>query len=168
VACDVESGYVWTVDIIERPDDAGPDYEHDLHRFDEAVKEMFERFQVWRCYCDPQHIAHLLEGWQNLFGEKRVVEWATYRNRPIAWAVRKFTQAIAAGDFKHSGDDVLTRHVQNSRRRKLNVDDDKQRPMHTLSKPAQHSPLKIDGAMAAVLAWECRGDAIAGWCCLHG
>jgi hypothetical protein len=41
------------------------------------------------------------------------------------------------------------------------VDDDKQRPMHTLSKPAQHSPLKIDGAMAAVLAWECRGDAIA-------
>jgi hypothetical protein len=114
VACDVESGYVWTVDIIERPDDAGPDYEHDLHRFDEAVKEMFERYQVWRCYCDPQHIAHLLEGWQNLFGEKRVVEWATYRNRPIAWAVRKFTQAIAAGDFKHSGDDVLTRHVQNS------------------------------------------------------
>jgi hypothetical protein len=33
--------------------------------------------------------------------------------------------------------------------------------MHTLAKPAQHSPLKIDAAMAAVLAWEARGDARA-------
>jgi hypothetical protein len=43
----------------------------------------------------------------------------------------------------------------------LSVLDDKERPMHTLSKPAQQSPHKIDGAMAAVLAWEARGDAIS-------
>jgi hypothetical protein len=161
VACEVETGYMWPLAIIERPDDAGEDYEHDQSLVDGAVRDAFERFQVWRVYADPQHISHMLERWQNLYGEKRVVEWATYRPRPIAWAVRKLTQAISAGDFEHSGDEVLTRHIQNSRRRKINVDDDKQRQMHTLSKPAQHSPLKIDAAMAAVLAWEARGDALA-------
>jgi hypothetical protein len=65
------------------------------------------------------------------------------------------------GRAHHSGDEVLTRHVQNSRKRKLTVKDDHEREMHTLAKPAHHSPLKIDGAMAAVLAWEARGDAIA-------
>ena len=31
----------------------------------------------------------------------------------------------------------------------------------TISKEHPHSPRKIDGAMAAVLAYECRGDAVA-------
>jgi phage terminase large subunit-like protein len=74
--------------------------------------------------------------------------------------VRNFENAISAGDLTHSGDEILTRHIANSRKRKLTVLDDKERQMHTLSKPAQHSPLKIDGAMAAVLAWEARRDAI--------
>ena len=33
--------------------------------------------------------------------------------------------------------------------------------MHTLSKDAFASPRKIDAAMAAVLSWEARSDAIA-------
>jgi stage V sporulation protein SpoVS len=33
--------------------------------------------------------------------------------------------------------------------------------MHTLSKDRPDSPSKIDGAMAGVLSWEARGDAIA-------
>jgi hypothetical protein len=33
--------------------------------------------------------------------------------------------------------------------------------MHTLQKDRDDSPNKMDGAMAAILAWECRGDAIA-------
>lgn len=32
--------------------------------------------------------------------------------------------------------------------------------MHTLGKDSWRSPRKIDGAMAAVLAWEARQDAI--------
>jgi predicted hotdog family 3-hydroxylacyl-ACP dehydratase len=47
--------------------------------------------------------------------------------------------------------------------RKLTVLDDRERQMHTLSKPAFSSPLKIDGAMAAVLAWEALGDAISAY-----
>jgi hypothetical protein len=43
----------------------------------------------------------------------------------------------------------------------LTVLDDKERPMHTLSKDSVRSPRKIDAAMAAVLAWEARGACIA-------
>jgi hypothetical protein len=161
VAVEVRSGYVWPVGVWERPVDADDSYEHPLNEVDLAVREVFDRFNVWRCYADPQYIGKLLEGWQNDLGEKRIVEWATYRPRQIAWAVRNFEQAIGAGDLSHDGSEVLERHIRNSRRRKLTVLDDRERVMHTLSKDSFRSPRKIDAAMAAVLAWEARGDCIA-------
>lgn len=172
VACEIETGYMWPLGIWERPPDAGPDYEHPRHEVDGVVSEAFETLNVWRVYCDDQWIESLIEGWQNRYGAKRVIVWRTNRPRQIAWAVRNFEQAVArkpndevkAGGrphLTHSGDGTLEAHIRNSRRRKLTVLDDRERPMHTLSKPAQHSPLKIDGAMGGVLAWEALGDAIA-------
>jgi hypothetical protein len=98
VATEVKSGYQWPLVVVERPDDAPDDYEHDFARVDAAVNEAFERWNVWRVYIDPQRIDRLVEGWSNRHGEKRIVEWQTYRPRPIAWAVRKYEQAIASGD----------------------------------------------------------------------
>jgi hypothetical protein len=163
VACEIKTGFVWPLGIWERPPDAGPDYEHPKHEVDGVVQEALETYSVWRLYADDQWIEALIERWQNRYGEKRVLVWRTNRPRQIAWAVRNFEQAIhsAKGELTHSGDETLTRHIQNSRKRKLLVQDDHERQMHTLAKPAHHSPLKIDGAMAAVLAWEARGDAIA-------
>jgi hypothetical protein len=160
VATEVKSGYQWPLAVVERPDDAPDDYEHDFARVDAAVNEAFERWNVWRVYIDPQRIDRLVEGWSNRHGEKRIVEWQTYRPRPIAWAVRKYEQAIASGDVSHDGSEVLVRHVRNARKRVLTVLDDKERPMHTLTKDHVRSPRKIDAAMAAVLSWEARGDAI--------
>jgi hypothetical protein len=41
------------------------------------------------------------------------------------------------------------------------VYDDQHRQMHTISKDRPDSTRKMDGAMAAVLSWEARNDAIA-------
>lgn len=171
LAVELATGYLWPLGIWERPVDAGPDYEHPRHEVDQVVIDAFETFDVWRLYADEQWIQGLLEGWKNRFGEKRVITWMTYRPRPIAWAVRNFEIAVnrklggqtdtGRPHLSHDGDETLTRHIANSRKRKLPVLDDRERPMHTLAKPAQHSPLKIDGAMTAVLAWELLGDAIA-------
>jgi hypothetical protein len=60
------------------------------------VSDAFERYTVWRAYCDPHWIEGLIEGWQNRYGDKRVVQWLTNRPRPVAWAIRNFEQAIAA------------------------------------------------------------------------
>lgn len=164
IATDVKTGFQWPLDIIERPDDAPDDYEHDVRRADGAMVDAFERFMVWRVYIDDQRIEHLVEKWTNRWGSERIVTWHTYRPRPIAWAVRHFEQAMASSDPKarlsHDGDPTFATHIANSRKLMLTVKDDKEREMHTLSKDAVRSPRKIDAAMAAVLSWQARGDAL--------
>jgi hypothetical protein len=160
VATDIATGFQWPLDIIERPDGADDEYEHDQARADGAVREAFDRFRVWRLYVDPQYIDGLVEKWSNRYGAKRVVEWMTYRPRHIAWAVREYEQAISSGDVAHDGNDTFVAHVGNARKRMLTVRDDKERLMHTLSKDSVRSLRKIDAAMAAVLSWKARGDAL--------
>jgi hypothetical protein len=159
----VETGYQWPLGVWERPAAAAQDYEHPFEEVDAVMVEAFRRFNVWRVYVDPQFIEGLLDRWQGRWTEKRVIPWLTNKDRPIAWAVRNYTTAVNAGDFKHSGDLVFVEHVRNARKKKLNVFDDATPPqqMHTLAKDRHDSPRKIDAAMAAVLSWEARGDAIA-------
>jgi len=163
VATDVRTGYQWPVVVVERPDHAPEDYEHDLDVVDGAVSELIEgdKYLVWRAYCDDQHIRHLVERWQNKFGEKRFITWHTNRQKAIAYAVRRYEDAIAGGDVSLEDDPVFLSHLRNARKRILPVLDDKQHQMHTLEKTHIRSSLKIDAAMAAVLSWEARADALS-------
>ena len=163
IATDVETGHQWSVVVVERPEHAPEDYEHDLDIVDGAVSELIEgdRYVVWRAYCDDQYISSLIEKWQNKFGEKRFITWHTNRQKAIAWAVRRYEEAISAGDVSLDGDPVFLEHLKNARKRMLPVLDDQQRQMHTLTKTHIRSPQKIDAAMAAVLSWEARADALS-------
>ena len=161
VATEVSSGFQWPVLIMEAPADADDDYEHDMEFADQLMVDLFDRFDVWRVYIDPQRIEPLVNRWQGRWSPRVVVEWFTNRPRQIAHAVRQHVQAVQAGDVSHDGDEVLERHIRQAVRRKVNVKDDDNRQMFTLSKDRPYSGRKMDGAMAAVLSWECRGDAIA-------
>lgn len=161
VATEVETGYQWNLGIWERPEDAPDDYEHPQDEIDGAMSEAFDRWDVWRVYIDPQWIDHLVDRWQGRWGDKRVVAWYTNRPKQMAWSVRSFTDAIATGDWSFDGDALLAAHLKQTRRRKVSVYDDEHRQMHVLSKDRHDSPRKIDGAMAAILSWEARGDAVA-------
>lgn len=161
VATEVETGFTWPLGVWARPEDAPDDYEHPFDQVDGAMQDAFARFTVWRVHVDPQWIDVLLEKWQGRWGAKKVLPWLTNRPRQIAEAVRGFTDAIVAGDLSHNADDTLTRHVKNAVRRKVNIYDDEHRNLHSISKDRPDSPRKIDAAMAAVLSWEARGDAIA-------
>lgn len=161
IATHVPTGHQWPIGIWERPTNAGPDYEHPADEIDGLMLETFEQFEVWRCYCDPQYIDHLLARWQGRWGADRVLPWWTNRSKPIAWAVRNYENAIKAGDLSHSGDPVFDRHIKQAVRQPLRVYDDEHRPMHSLQKDSPNSPRKTDAAMAAVLSWEARTDAIA-------
>jgi hypothetical protein len=160
VATEVESGYQWPLGIWERPPNADDDYEHALDEVDQALEDAVDRFDVWRVYVDPQWIDKLVDLWRGRYGS-RVFAWHTSRVRPTAWAVRSYAQAINAGDVSHSGDAHFVRHVANARRRTVAVFDDDHRALYVLAKDRPDSPRKIDAAMAAVLSWEARGDAIA-------
>lgn len=162
VATDVETGHQWPLGIWERPDWAtADDYEHPADEIEGVMIDAFERFEVWRAYVDPQHIDHLLTRWQGRWGDKVVVPWFTNRPKPVAWAVRSYCDAIGSGDMTHDGDLSFRRHVSSAVRRLLNVYDDDRQQMFTLEKDRPNSPRKIDAAMAGVLSWEARGEAIA-------
>lgn len=161
IATEVETGYQWPLGIWERPKSAPDDYEHALTEVDGVMSEAFERYFVWLIRVDPQWIDHLLDKWQGQWGPKKVEAWYTNRPRQIGWAVRNYVSAVATGDATHNGDETFTTHINNSVRRKLNVYDDDHRQLFSIAKDRPDSPRKIDAAMAAVLSWEARGDAIA-------
>lgn len=161
IATEVESGYQWVLGIWERPESAADGFEHPFEEVDGVMVEAFDALDIWRVYVDPQYIEGLLDRWQGRWGDKRVLAWYTNRPKQIAYAVRNYREAIIAGDIEHDGDPVFTRHVKNARRHKVNAYDEHRQPMHTLAKDRPNSPRKIDAAMAGVLSWEARGDAIA-------
>lgn len=161
VATEVETGFQWPLGIWERPENAPDDYEHPFDEIDGAFEDAMDRFEVVRVYIDPQWIDHLVDAWQGRHGTRTVVAWYTNRPRQAAFAVRSYTDAMGSGALTHNGDSTFVRHLKNARKQKVNVYDDEHRQMHTLSKETHDSPKKIDGAMAAVLSWEARGDAVA-------
>jgi hypothetical protein len=160
VATDVKTGFTWPLAIIERPENAGDDYKHDQSIADGALTEAMETYVVWRVYIDDQWIDSLVEKWKNRYGDKRIIVWRTNRPRNMAWAVRELEQAIGDGTWSYNGDGVLTTHFGNAQKAPVNVLDDKERPMHILSKDSTDSPRKKDGADAAVLSWKARSDAL--------
>ena len=163
VAVDVVTGTAWTVGAWEKPDNVDA-WEVPEVEVSDAVGEMFDRWSVWRLYADPPYWEPTIATWSKHKGSDRrpaVFEWSTNRYQQVGFACRQLATAIRAGQICHEvddGDDVLTRHMKNAVKRTVASRDDKGIPLWTISKPAESR--KIDAAMALVLAWEARTDAI--------
>ncbi len=161
IATEIQTGHQWPVGIWQVPTAPPEDYEHPVDLIDGAMSEFFDRFDVWRVYCDPQWIEHLMAKWQGRWSDKRVLPWYTSRPKQMAFALRAYRAAMTAGDLSHDGDSLFAEHVGNAKRRRENVRDEDGRPMWTVSKDAPKSPRKIDAVMAGCLSWEARMDALA-------
>ena len=163
VAAELATGFVWPLGIwkpsVQVAINSPP--EVDRADVDARLDAAFERYRVVRLYADPPYWKDELAAWAGRHGDKVVLRWETYRNRPMGHAVRGFAQAIADRTLRHSGDETLAEHVGNAARLTLNERDDKGAPLWKVQKETPDSPRKIDGLMAAILAWEARTDAIA-------
>jgi hypothetical protein len=128
---------------------------------DAVMRSLFERFSVWRLYADPPYWQSWIAGWRGSFGEDRVIEWWTNRRRQMTTALEGFDTAIREGTLSHDGNKDLARHLGNARRQDLAQRDEQGKALWLIRKERPDSPHKIDGAMAAILSWEARTDAIA-------
>jgi len=160
VATEIETGYQWLVGLWEHPQGI-ENWEVPAAEVEAAIAEAFQRYDVWRMYADPPYWESYVAQWAGQYGEKRVMEWWTNRQKPMAYAIRAFVGAIAAGELSHDGNPHLMRHIGNACRRLLNIRDEEGQPLWTMYKERSDSPHKIDAAMAAVLSWEARNDALA-------
>lgn len=160
IGCRIADGHVFVVDIWES--DGTDEWQVDALEVDAVVRGALERYDVVRFYGDPPYWQDEMARWAADYSS--VSEWWTNRDKPMAWAVRRFTEGITGQTLSHDGDSRLAHHVENARKRPTNVRDGEGRFMWTVRKTHPKSPLKIDAAVAAILAVEARGDALAaGW-----
>lgn len=161
VATHVESGYQWLAGLWECPLGREDDWQVPAEDVDAAVAALFDTYEVWRMYADPPYWQSWVATWAGRYGEDRVIEWWTNKRRQMSYALEGFSTAITDGTVSHSGDERLTRHLGNSRRHEWGQRDEEGRMLWLIRKERPDSPHKIDAAMAAVLSWQARTDAIA-------
>lgn len=160
IGTEIVTGYQFTCGIWERPPNV-LEWEVPKPEVDEAVAYAFKTFNVWRLYADPPYWEETVAMWAGKYGEEKVIEWWTNRRRQMAFAVRGFVNAITDGALSHDGSEVMSRHIGNAHKRAIEQRDDQNQPLWTIQKDRKDSPFKIDAAMAGILSWEARCDAVA-------
>lgn len=165
IACRVEDGHLFEVGVWEEPAGvAGVDWEVPTTEVEAAVAMAFNRWNVIGFFADPAKWEGYLALWEARYNSQLKVK-AT-RDHPIEWwmtggratqtvrVLEQFHSAVVDGGLTHSGEYAMTRHILNARRRVS-------RSGIQIAKEHPDSPRKIDAAVAAVLAYEARLQAVA-------
>lgn len=163
VATHVKTGYQWVPGVWERPP-AVDEWQVPTTEVDALMRWLFSEFNVWRLYADPPYWQSWIATWAGdpALGPEKVIEWWTNRRRAMTAALENYDTAMKEGTISHDGDKRLTRHIGNCRKQELpGQRDEKGRALWLIRKDRGDSPQKIDLAMASVLSWEARTDAIA-------
>ena len=168
IGCRVSDGHMFEVAVWEADDkrqDSWDAWEPPLTEIEAAIADAFKRYTVVGFYADPaKDWRSYVNKWEAAYGSK--VKVKAGREHPFEWwmtggrsgliqrAVEQFEGAVRNQDMSHDGSYALTRHMLNARRRvrhgKLG-----------LGKESDYSTKKIDAAVAAILAWQARLDAVA-------
>lgn len=164
VACRVEDGYMFPVAVWEQPDNVR-DWWAPTAEITAAVREVFDRWSVVGFYADPAaDWRSFVAGWEAEYGSQLVVK--STRDHPIEWwmggqnalksvrATEQLHSAVVHREMAHDGSSALTRAMLNARRRTS-------RSGIQIAKDFPDSPRKIDAAVASILAWQARLDALA-------
>ena len=165
IGCRVSDGHLFEIQVWEQPDGpAGDDWEVPVVEVDAVVRRTFVDYNVVGFFADPAKWESYIAEWESAFSKKLKVK-STLRH-PIEWwmsggrsylvvrALEQFYSAVAQRELTHSGARALSRHVLNARRRAG-------RNGIQIYKENPDSPNKIDAAVAAVLAYEARLQALS-------
>lgn len=160
MGCRVSDGHLFMVHVWEQPDDR-PDWEIPQFEVDAKVRETFDKHNVVGFYADPALWESYIGNWEASFA--KCLKIKASRSHPIEWrfngnniieATARFHSAVVDNQLTHDGASVVTRHVTNARRRP------KGRTIQIM-KENPESEHKIDAAIASVLAWQARLDALS-------
>ena len=167
IGCRVRDGHIFQVEVWEASEDKATwdEWTPPIAAIEAAIESCFKTYQVAGMYADPgRDWRSYVNAWEAAYGSKAAVKvtqahpfewWMTGgRATKVEAAVEALEGAVRNGDMTHDGSFALTAHVLNARRRlshgRLRLD-----------KSAPGSTRKIDAAVAAVLAWQARLDALA-------
>lgn len=162
IGTELESGYQFVLGAWARPVDPDVPWEVNAEEVDEVVNEAMRTYRVVRMYCDPPYWETYCDLWSGKW-PKKVYKWETKRPGPTAYAIRQYVRAWKEGEASHDGDPLFIEHLANARKRLITQKDEEGREtLFLMEKEHRGSPKKVDLAMAGMLSWEARSDAIAG------
>lgn len=161
MACHVETGDVFTIDVWEPPTgsshSAGATYEVPVDEVDAAVARMFDRWDVRAFFADVREWESFTKvEWPKRYADQLEIHAVPSGKAPqsIAWDMRtrtyEFTMAVELAlaeiqdkAFRHDGDSRVGRHVVNCRRHpnQWGV---------SVNKESRDSPKKIDAAVCVI------------------
>ncbi len=176
VACRVSDGHLELIGAWEKPEgELGAQWQVDTLSVDAVVAQASKTYEVVGFFAAPPLCPSSVAKWTAEYGDRlqvqstasHPIDWWTNRPKQMVQALETFHTAVlgkqlsftppedlAPGSREAALATTLTRHVLNARRRV--------RPMGVIiGKVAHHSSRKIDAAMAAVLAFTARNEAIA-------
>lgn len=160
VGCDIETGRLFVLGYWQKPAHEGEEWEVPEDEVDQVVDNAMETWDVTLLYGDPPFWESALDRWAGRYGVQRVVRWWTNRIKATAIALRAFANDMDPERMSHDGDEKLAEHIRNAVRHETRMRDEDEL-LWVIRKDSRDSPRKIDLAMAAMLAWKARGDAIA-------
>lgn len=167
IGCTVEGGHLFEIGVWEADNNPNSwdDWQPPIHEIEAALRTTFAKYRVVGFYADPaKDWRSHVNSWEATWG--RNVKVKARRDHPFEWwmtggratqgqiAIESLEGAIRNGDASHAGTYDLVRHLTNARRRLSNG-------KLALGKQNDYSPHKIDAAVASVLAWQARLDAVA-------
>jgi len=165
IGCRVSDGHLFEIAVWEQPDGpAGEDWRVPVIEVLAAVDMAFDKYNVVGMYCDPAKWESHVADWEATYGPRLKIKAG--RDHPMEWwmtggrsnlivrATESLHNAIVENEITHDGAYALTRHMLNARRRMS-------RSGLQIGKANPESPNKIDAAVAAILAYRARTDAIA-------
>lgn len=161
IGTELETGYQFVIGKWVHPPDPDIPWEVDGDQVDEVFTEAMRTFKVVRAYLDPPYWETYCNKWAGRW-PKHVFKWETRRPGPTAYAIRQYVTAWRQREVSHDGDPTFIEHLANARKRMLTLKDEEGREtLYLMEKEHRGSPKKIDLAMAGMLSWEARSDAIA-------
>jgi hypothetical protein len=92
--------------------------------------------------------------------QDRVVAWRTNQRERMARACRAYANSMAEGSLSHDGSELLAKHVGACCRRDLQMQADDSGSWWVIQKESPDSPAPINGAVAAIIGWQARLDAM--------
>jgi phage terminase large subunit-like protein len=165
VGCRVSDGHLFLLGCWEQPDGPfGQDWQVPTVEVLATVEDAFRDYKVVGMYADPARWESHVAKWEADHGRRLKLKAST--QHPVEWwmtggrsghivrALEKFRSSVVDGELTHDGSSVMTRHILNARRRES-------RSGIQIMKEHPDSSKKIDVAVAAVLAWQARVDAMA-------
>lgn len=147
VGCTMDD-HVFRIAVWERPRNAADDWVVPRDQVMRTVADSFARWQVLGMGVDRSRWERETREWADTYGKDVVVDIPQSPGR-MSGACAGFYQAVVKGVLTHDGDTDLARHIAGATV-KEHADGAR------IVKEGRHSPLKIDLAVAAVLAYDTR------------